>query len=255
LIVAITSPAAANPARERLQNPYSRLPDWLYPTSVAFFFTLFVLYGLAVGLIDTTPAHFGSYLSPFNSPEFVVTIGPLHIPPAFWIAPIPLAFRLTCYYYRKAYFRSFLLHPRSCAHTEPERGTYRGETRFWIFNNLHRYAMYLTVIQVVILWYDVVLAFIGTHGGFHFGFGTALMVVNVICLSGYTFGCHAFRHLVGGGRDCLSCVKTRYRLWKGVTVLNVNHGLWAWVSMFTVWGTDLYIRLLSHGVIPPGAWN
>jgi hypothetical protein len=253
--VAITSPAAGQPARERLQNPYSRLPDWFYPANVVFWLGLFVVYSTFVVFYDwNTPAHYHSYLSPFNSPEVVGRV----LPVAMWVAWVPLVFRFTCYYYRKAYFRGFLFHPRSCAHTEPARGTYFGETRFWFFNNLHRFALYLTVAQVIILWYDLIQAFwsqAGFQGGPHFGFGTALMLANVICLSGYTFGCHALRHLVGGGKDCLSCVKTRYRLWKGVTVLNVNHAVWAWVSMFTVWGTDVYIRLLVHGVIPHGAWN
>ena len=116
------------------------------------------------------------------------------------------------------------------------------------------FALYLAAVQALILWYDVVVAFI-YHGAFHFGFGNVLMIVNVVCLTGYTFGCHAFRHLVGGGSDCLSCVRTRYRLWKGVTVLNVNHATWAWVSLFTVWATDLYIRLLAHGWLPHGIWT
>jgi hypothetical protein len=40
-----------------------------------------------------------------------------------------------------------------------------------------------------------------------------------------------------------------------VTVLNVNHEVWAWASMLSVWATDVYIRLLIHGVIPHGPWN
>ena len=248
--MSISAPTTGQPAAERLQNPYSRLPDWFYPTNVLVWLGLFTLYGLAVSLLDFKPAAYGPYLSPFNSPEVAGRV----LPPALWIAWVPLAFRFTCYYYRKAYFRGFLFHPVSCAHPEPSRGTYHGETRFWSFNNLHRFALYLAVIQVAILWYDMVTAF-WYQGGPHLGLGNLLMVVNVVCLSGYTFGCHALRHLVGGGKDCLSCVRSRYRLWKGVTVLNVNHTTWAWVSMFTVWGTDLYIRLLAHGAIPHGVWS
>jgi hypothetical protein len=241
---------ARQPRPARLQNPYSRLPDWFYPANVVFWLGLFSLYGILVTFFDFTPAHFGPYLSPFDSPEVAGRV----LPPALWVVWVPFGFRLTCYYYRKAYFRGFLWHPRSCAATEPARGTYWGETRFWIFNNLHRFAMYVTVIQLAILWLDMVNSF-WYRGHIHFGLGTALMLVNVVCLSGYTFGCHAFRHLVGGNRDCLSCYRLQYRLWKGVTVLNVNHTIWAWVSMFTVWATDLYIRLLSHGLIPHGLWS
>lgn len=243
------SGTAGDPAAQRLQNPYSSLPDWFYPASVVFFLGLFALYGLWVTFFNFKAAAYGPYLSPFNSPLVEGRV----LPPALWIAWVPLGFRLTCYYYRKAIFRGFWFHPRSCARNEPRRGAYFGETRFFLFNNLHRFMLYLAVAQIVILWYDLFVAFY-YRGQPHFGLGNALMLVNVVCLSGYTFGCHALRHLAGGGTDCLSCVRTRYQLWKGVTVLNVNHAVWAWVSMFTVWGTDVYIRLLANGVIPHQGW-
>jgi hypothetical protein len=136
---------------------------------------------------------------------------------------------------------------------EPHRGSYRGETRFWLFNNLHRFALYAIIVQMAVLFYDAIAAFY-SQGALHLGLGNLIMVVNVVLLSGYTFGCHALRHLFGG-TDCFSCHRVRYQLWKGVTVLNVNHEVWAWASMLSVWGTDVYIRLLIHGVIPHGPWN
>lgn len=246
-----TSPVEAPAAPVR--NPYSILPNWLYPTFVVVALSLFVVYAAWVVLFFKD-GRFGPYLSPFNSPEFRVTIGGFAVPTGIWIAWIPLAFRATCYYYRKAIFRSYLWHPRSCAVREPSRSTYRGETRFFVFNNLHRFTFYTAVAVVAVLWFDAIVAFTN-NGMFHFGLGNVLMLVNVVCLSGYTFGCHAFRHLAGGGLDCFSCHRARYRLWKGVTVLNVRHDRWAWVSMFTVWGVDLYIRLLQLGALPHGAWN
>jgi hypothetical protein len=224
----------------------------VYPTFVVVALSAFSLYS-AWAVLFFKEGRFGPYLSPFSSPEFHVTIAGFLIPTGIWIFWIPLVFRITCYYYRKAIFRSFLWHPRSCAVTEPDRGQYRGETRFFVYNNLHRFTFYVTAVQVVVLWADAVLAF-WYLGAFHLGLGNLLMLVNVVCLSGYTFGCHAFRHLAGGGLDCFSCHRARYRLWKGVTVLNVRHDRWAWVSMFTVWGVDLYIRLLILGVLPHGAW-
>lgn len=252
-LVAITRPAAeARLHRGALRNPYSARPDWFYPAAVVVVFTLFVAYGVWVSLFQSQ-GRFGPYLSPFFSPEVYVRVGGFLIPPGIWIAPFPLAFRLTCYYYRKAYFRSFLFHPPACAHSEPSRGQYRGETGFWVFNNLHRFSLYLIVAQLAILWFDAVAAFV--PGGFHFGLGNVILLVNVVCLSAYTFGCHALRHLVGGGLDCFSCSRARHRLWLGVTSLNVRHELWAWVSMFTVWGTDIYVRLLIYGIIPHAPWN
>ena len=46
-----------------------------------------------------------------------------------FVLPFLLGFRLTCYYYRKAYYRSFWLSPPACAVAEPH-GKYTGETRF-----------------------------------------------------------------------------------------------------------------------------
>ncbi len=37
--------------------------------------------------------------------------------------------------------------------------------------------------------------------GFGIGVGSLVLVVNVVLLGGYVFGCHAFRHLVGGTFD------------------------------------------------------
>ena len=84
------------------------------------------------------------------------------------------------------------------------------------------------------------------------GLGTIILGLNVVMLSAYTFGCHAFRHLVGGSLDCYSCswaARTRRGLWEKVSVLNARHGLYALASLFTVWGADIYVRLLTHGVI------
>ena len=164
----------------------------------------------------------------------------------------PLTFRATCYYYRKAYFRGFFWHPRSCAVPEHESSRYRGETAFpFVLNNLHRYSFYAIVVQMLFLWYDAIMAF-NFHGRLGVGLGTLIMLVNVVLLSGYTFGCHAFRHIAGGGLDCYSCsaaARARLRLWRGVTILNVRHDRWAWASLFSVWAVDLYIRLLMSGVL------
>ena len=144
------SQAVEASAAGRVQNPYSSRPNWLYPTVVVVVLTAFALYAFLVGVFETT-GRFGPYLSPFFSPEIEVRVGGFLIPPGIWIAPFPLAFRLTCYYYRKAIFRAYLWHPRACAVAEPGRGQYRGETRFWVFNNLHRFALYLILVQTAIL--------------------------------------------------------------------------------------------------------
>ena len=251
--MAISEPVARPEAagRPAVKNPYSRLPDWLYPSFVVVALSAFGVYAAWVVLFQPAGYH-QPYLSPFDSPWIKTPI-----PPGILVAWAPLAFRLTCYYYRKAYFRSFFWHPRSCAVPEPARGKYRGETAFpWILNNFHRFAFYATVVQVAFLWFDAIVAF-DFNGRFGIGFGTLLMLVNVVLLSGYTFGCHAFRHLAGGGLDCFTCSRSaqaRFRLWRGITVLNIRHDRWAWASLTSVLATDIYIRVLMHGWLIDPRW-
>jgi hypothetical protein len=88
--------------------------------------------------------------------------------------------------------------------------------------------------------------------GFHVGVGTLVLLVNPALLSLYTFGCHSFRHLVGGRKDCMSsCGKSSIALgsWKQASWFNERHMQFAWASLIWVMVTDLYVRLLSHGVI------
>ena len=68
------------------------------------------------------------------------------ISPALLILIFPLGFRLTCYYYRKAYYRSFWW-PRRPARWPTRHGTYTGETRFpLILQNIHRYFFYFGLV-------------------------------------------------------------------------------------------------------------
>jgi hypothetical protein len=119
--------------------------------------------------------------------------------------------------------------------------------------------MYLAVIFIIFLSYDAVRAYCWeTHadgsavaGGGHvfgMGLGSLVLTLNPICLASYTFGCHSLRHLVGGKKDCFSCTAssmTRYNAWKFVSLLNRNHQLWAWVSLFMVGFSDIYVRLVA----------
>ena len=202
--------------------------------------------------------HGAYYLSPFYSPQVQLWFG-LHLPFsfAFLILWIPLGFRATCYYYRKTYYRAFFLDPAACAVGEPKHRHYHGERKFpFTVQNIHRYFFYLATIVLLFLWYDAVRAFFfrGTTGHLHFGVGvgSVVMLVNVIALSGFSFGCNSLRHLVGGKLDCFSCSRTaraRYKIWGKVSILNLRHAEWAWVSLFSVGLTDLYIRLCAMGVL------
>jgi hypothetical protein len=68
-------------------------------------------------------------------------------------------------------------------------------------------------------------------------------------LSLYTFSCHSCRHLCGGYLDSFAREPLRYRLWGSLTRLNARHGLYAWVSLFSVIVADLYVRLVAMGAI------
>ena len=192
------------------------------------------------------------YLSPFYSP----LIDPHHhwwpFSPALLILGGPGGFRLTCYYYRKAYYRAAFMDPPACAVSESGGRKYRGETSFpFILQNVHRYFFYIVTVVLCFLWYDTVVAF-RFHGRFGVGVGTLIMLVNVILLTTYSLSCHSLRHLVGGKLDCFSCTALgppRHTAWRGVTKLNEHHMFWAWISMISVALTDLYIRLVSAGVI------
>ncbi len=194
----------------------------------------------------------GPYLSPFYSP----LIDPQHhwwpFSPAILILAGPLGFRATCYYYRKAYYRAFFLDPPACAVSEGGKHSYRGETAFpFILQNVHRYFFYVALIFLGFLWYDAVRGFFFPEG-FGIGVGSLVLLVNIILLTLYTFSCHSLRHLAGGKLDCFSCTTfgpPRHTAWQWLSALNERHMLFAWVSLFSVGLTDLYIRLVSSGAL------
>lgn len=196
----------------------------------------------------------GHLLSPFYSPLFMTDwrLFGFHVSPALLILPFPLSFRLTCYYYRKAYYRSFFWSPPACAVAGTTKENYTGESRLpFLVQNFHRYAFYFAFMLIFILSWDVVKS-MQYIDGWGVSVGTLVLLINVVLLAGYTFGCHSFRHLIGGGVDCYSCSaanRTRYGLWKKVSFLNERHALYAWMSLFSVGLADLYVRLVCSGTI------
>lgn len=232
---------------------------WLQPTLVVVGLTVFAVYSMVAAIQGSHylyTARGARYLSPFYSPDIKSMFGAS--PPfsyAFLVVWAPLGLRLTCYYYRKAYYRSFFLAPPACAVAGPRR-RYRGEAAFpYVLQNVHRYFLYLATIVLGFLWYDAIRAFFfrSADGSLHLGLGvgTLVLLANVVLLSLFTFGCNSLRHLVGGNLDCFTCslsARSRYRLWRGVTRLNLNHMQWAWISLAGVGLADLYIRLASAGV-------
>ena len=160
---------------------------------------------------------------------------------------------MTCYYYRGAYYKAFWADPPSCTVGEP-RKSYLGENSFpLILQNVHRYFLYLEILFIGFLSYDVWKAmwFPNAATGqmtFGIGLGTLLLALNVVLLSCYTFGCHSLRHLGGGCLDRLSEAPTRQSVYQCVSCLNRRHMLWAWLSLCSVMFYDVYICLLSLGI-------
>jgi len=219
------------------------------------------------------------YLSPFYSPVLFSKLDamgaapiehawlgewpswwPAYLPasPAMLILIFPASFRFTCYYYRKAYYRAFAGSPPACAvGPAAQKRPYRGETAFLIFQNLHRYALYFALIFVLILSYDAAIAFF-KDGRFGVGVGSIVLTINAVLIGCYTFGCHSFRHLIGGHDDCMSCGQESLKLgaWKKATWFNGRHMQFAWASLLWVGFADVYVRLVSMGVITDyNTWN
>jgi hypothetical protein len=125
----------------------------------------------------------------------------------------PGLFRLTCYYYRGAYYKAFWADPLNCTVGEP-RKTYWGERYFpLIIQNVHRYFLYLALLFLVFLAHDVWKA-LWFDGKFGIGVGTL-----------------ARKKMY----DCVSC-------------MNRHHMLFAWMSLFWVAFSDLYVRMCSMGI-------
>ena len=237
---------------------------WIQPTVTFLVLTTFIIYATWAAF-QGTHYYFGSYISPFYSPEIFgesphALFGPqptwwpgwLTFSPAFLILWAPGGFRFTCYYYRGAYYKAFRADPINCAVGEP-RNSYLGEHSFpLILQNVHRFFLFLALPFLVFLSVDLYEAMWFTDAGgqraFGIGVGTLVLCANLILLGGYTLGCHSFRHAIGGLFDRLSERPARKALYDCSSCLNHSHMKWAWCSLVMVAFSDLYIRLCSMGI-------
>ncbi|MGV0699285.1 hypothetical protein [Mycolicibacter sinensis] len=271
----MSAPAVNRPGTGVFSATRARIADrtlrtdrwWLSPLRVNVFLSAWVLYA-------TVRAFWGSdywvdkyhYLTPFYSPcisascvEGSSHLGvwlpefPWWIPLGALVLPFLLAFRLTCYYYRKAYYRAYWLSPAGCAVPEPRAG-YTGETRFpLIIQNSHRYFFYAALAITMLNTYDAITAFYsadanGGAGGFGFGLGNIVLCVNVAMLWAYTGGCHSCRHVMGGRLTHFSKNPVRYWLWSKISWFNGRHQQFAWITLGTLAFTDFYVWMVASGV-------
>ena len=240
---------------------------WLTPLITFTVLVLFIIY-------STFRAFQGKYffqdpyISPFYSPCLsasgcgdapAIDLFPSNafFTPAIFILIFPLGFRLTCYYYRKAYYRAFWMSPPACAVAEPHE-KYSGETKLpLIGNNVHRYFFYAGLVFNSILTYDAVVAFIfeTEHGKrFGIGLGSFVLVANATLLWLYSLSCHSCRHIMGGRLNHFSKHPVRYKFWTVVSKLNHSHMKFAWISLVGVAFTDAYIWAVSSGLFDDPRW-
>ena len=234
---------------------------WVQPAITVAVLLAFVVYStwraFENGYYYSSP-----YISPFYSPCIATNCVPgskdlgtvfgdwWKLSPALLILVFPLGFRLTCYYYRKAYYRSFWLSPPGCAVAEPHK-SYSGETRFpLVLQNAHRWFFYAGLVFNVILSWDAILGFRNPAGEWgHMGLGTLVLLANATLLWLYSMSCHSCRHAIGGRLTHFSTHPMRYKAWTFVSRLNTRHAMFAWISLFGVALADVYVTLLARGVI------
>lgn len=252
------------PGRPAITEKTLRTDNWRKAPAInAALLTSWVLYALI--RTSSQRAYFVEkyhYLSPFSSPCVTASCDPStrdfgtwfgHFPSLFPFAlitlPFLLGFRLTCYYYRKTYYRAFWLSPPACGVAEPH-AKYSGETRFpLIMQNLHRYFWVAAGVISVINSWDVIQAFRPPGHTFGFGLGTLIMLANVTLLWLYTLSCHSCRHIVGGRLRSFSRHPVRYKMWTFISKLNVKHQELAWTTLATLMITDAYIASVHAGYI------
>lgn len=231
---------------------------WAEPVLVVTTLVLFSVYVFWAVAIENTNFMVGPYLSPFYSPNLAEYFPewaaglPAWLSPAYFVIWVPLAFRGTCYYARRVYYRSFFLTPPACAvgPSSMASNLYEGETKFpFVLLHLHRYFFILAAIFALFHWWHFIEAF---HFGDGYGVGVGTLVVGLdaLFLSLYVFSCHSWRHLLAGKLNCFTCgsfEKARHGAWTRQSLLNEKHALYFWLSLATVWFADFYIRMVASG--------
>ncbi|MHA6762706.1 hypothetical protein [Streptacidiphilus sp. PAMC 29251] len=251
-----------SPGRASIAARHLRTDRWWVPQlATGLGLLAFVVYSTWRAFWGLHTSYAAPYVSPFYSPCLAANCPSMpggadwalfgswwRLSPALIVLIFPLGFRMTCYYYRKAYYRAFWSSPPACAVAEPH-AKYSGETRFpLVLQNIHRYFFYFAIVVAGILTFDAVLGFRNAAGQWgHAGLGTLVLLVNIVLIWAYTLSCHSCRHIVGGRLKHFSKHPVRYRAWNFVGKLNARHMQLAWASLISVGVADFYVYLVSSG--------
>ena len=173
---------------------------WVQPLFVFLGLSSFIVYATWAAL-QGDHYRFGPYISPFYSPEFSgrrpclvrreTTWMPAWVTAAVLILWAPGGFRVTCYYYRGAYYKAFWADPPSCAVGEP-RKSYLG--RAFLPADPSEYPSLLSVSRADLSRAARARRLAGLlvrRRDFGIGVGTLVLLANVMLLSCYTLGCHS----------------------------------------------------------------
>ena len=204
-----------SPTRAKIKERTLRTDKWWIQPAITFGVLLsFVIYA-TFRAFEGANYYKDHLISPFYSPCLSKACVPeatffgwtpvsaeilnFALSPALIILIFPLGFRMTCYYYRKSYYRSFWMSPPACAVAEPHK-KYTGETRFpLIIQNSHRYFFYAGLVLNIILTYDAVISFKNPEGEWgHMSVGSLVLLVSSTLLWFYSASCHSCRHTIGG---------------------------------------------------------
>lgn len=228
---------------------------WLMPVLQGAYLFLFGFYAIWAVALDfqNYDAMIGGthFVSPFFNPDIEVAWWPEGLSPGLILIWAPLGFRATCYYARKVYYRAFFWDPPGCAISEAKanHGEYRGENKApYIINNIHRYFFFIAFVLAIFHSIEFIkLVFSGGFGTLEGSIATIILGIDALFLALYVLSCHSCKHIVGGSLNRTrgsSLRRFRYKSWKFIKKLNVNHHAYFWLSLTTILVADVYIRFI-----------
>jgi len=197
---------------------------------------IFLMVLALIALLLFPISKYKGYIDPFYSPTVL-------------IIPIIALFRLTCYAFRKGYNRHLFKHPQSCIISKQNdfSRNYSGETSLLFrIENLHRYFMYFSLLILPFFYYDIYISFVYNISIIRLG--SLFLLIDAIILTLYVFSCHSVRNLIGGNKNCFSCLNfsvKRKRIFDIQSFLNSHHEFFAWLSLSFIIFLDLYLRALT----------